>query len=75
MSSNAVRGESKRDPKETGCDHAFGEMSREQFKLATVWYAQDIALGRPPLSRWHQPHRQEYLDLVSELEPAPVSKL
>jgi len=44
-----------------------GEQSKRAFQEAVRWYAEDVAAERVPLSRWHEPHRQQYLDRVAKL--------
>ncbi|KAJ6565124.1 hypothetical protein B0H10DRAFT_1842821 [Mycena sp. CBHHK59/15] len=41
-----------------------GETGRETDQLHIMWAAADVALGRPPLSRWHRDYRalfEEYM--------------
>mmetsp|Transcript_35144 Transcript_35144/g.64716 ORF Transcript_35144/g.64716 Transcript_35144/m.64716 type:complete len:168 (+) Transcript_35144:1-504(+) len=38
-----------------------GEMNASQFNTAVRWSAEDLINRRPPLSRWLEPHRSEFL--------------
>ncbi|KAJ6565132.1 hypothetical protein B0H10DRAFT_1929197 [Mycena sp. CBHHK59/15] len=43
-----------------------GETERETDQLRIMWAAADVALGRPPLSRWHRDYRALFEEYMRE---------